>query len=155
MSINYRIPLGGGGSEPSFGSVSFSGQRTGTDGSTGSTSFSKTDQWEAPAGSDNGLATVGLAGLRPGTWRVEARSPVWVASCSVALDAGGNANVNFEQFKSGCGRGSSFPKAAPSKPIPRPRKGTPRIDEHPRPARATALDASGLDAPAVGRIAKH
>jgi len=146
VSMNYRIPLGGGGSEPSFGSVTFTGQRTDTDGTGGSASFTKTDQWEAPAGSDAGLATVGLAGLRPGAWRLEARSPVWAASCTVELDAGGNANVNFEQFKSGCGRGSTFPTAAPSKPIPRPRKRVPPIDEHPRPAEATTLGASGLDA---------
>jgi hypothetical protein len=116
VSVAYRIPLGGGGTRPSFGTVLFSGQRTGSGGQVvggeGDTSFRRSDQWEAPPGSESGLATVTVAGLAPGTWRIEARTPLWVASCDVNLTAGINASVNFEERSTGCGRGFAFPSFA-------------------------------------------
>lgn len=111
VPIAYRVLLGGGGTEASFGTILFSGRRTSPDsgGGNGETSFQRSDQWEAPPGAESALAAVTVAGLAPGTWSIEARAPQWVASCEVDLAAGINASVNFEENSSGCGRGFAFP----------------------------------------------
>jgi hypothetical protein len=146
VGINYRIPLGGGGTEPSFGSVSFTGQLTDASGTGGATSFQRSDQWDAPPGSDSGLASVNVSGLRAGTWRIEARTPVWVASCSLNLDDGGNPSVNFQQLKNGCARGSSFPQVAGKARVRRAGDKHIQVDEHPRPVDAIkGLDSDRLD----------
>ncbi|WP_404953130.1 hypothetical protein [Streptomyces sp. 147326] len=111
VSINYRTPLGGGGTQPSTGSVTFSGQLTSPAGTSdmGETSFQQTDRWEAQPGATSGNAQVNLSNLKAGTWRVEARSPLWYAVCDVVLAAGRNEFINFQQNRNGCTRGIEFP----------------------------------------------
>lgn len=111
VPIAYRVLLGGVGTKGSFGTVLFSGQRTGRDigGGNGDTSFQRSDQWEAPPGAQSALAHATVAGLAPGAWLIEARAPQWVAFCEVNLTAGINASLNFEENSSGCGRGFDFP----------------------------------------------
>ncbi|HEX5041050.1 MAG TPA: hypothetical protein VFW95_13090 [Candidatus Limnocylindria bacterium] len=111
LPMGYRIPLGGGGTETSFGTVEFSGQRTSPagGGNGAEISFTRSDQWEAPPGADFGLATVTVGNLATGTWRVTARAALWAASCDVELNSGINASVNFEERSNGCGRGFEFP----------------------------------------------
>jgi hypothetical protein len=46
--------------------------------------------------------------LRTGTWRVQASTPVWNATCEASLHAGNNP-VHFRQFRSSCVDGVGFP----------------------------------------------
>jgi hypothetical protein len=109
VAVSYRIPLGGLGTEPSFGTVSFRGNLKSSTGNEGITSFERSDDWQAPVGSDFGLATFSIANLRVGRWTIEAREPLWVASCDVDLHDGTNENVNFQRTENGCARGFNFP----------------------------------------------
>jgi len=109
VGVACRILLSGLGTQTSFGTVFFSGQRTSSGSGSGDTSFQRADQWEALPGSDSALASVTVAGLALGTWRIEARTPRWVSSCEVDLTSGINASVNFEENTPGCGRGWHFP----------------------------------------------
>jgi len=110
VGITYKIPLAGAGTEPSFGSVSFSGRLITPGGvSDGDTPFQLTDQWEASPLAQFGLASVSIANLRLGTWHVEARTPLWAAVCNVELAAGIYASINLQEFSNGCRRGFEFP----------------------------------------------
>jgi hypothetical protein len=111
VELAYRVLLGGGGTEPSFGSIQFSGRLTspGPGAGGGDSSFQRSDQWEASPGAETALAVVTAASLALGTWRFEARAPLWAASCEVVLGAGINASVNFEERANGCGRGFEWP----------------------------------------------
>jgi len=49
--------------------------------------------------------------LRTGTWRIQASTPVWSATCDVTLGAGANLlkPVHFTQYRSGCVNGVGWP----------------------------------------------
>lgn len=108
-TILWRTPIDGGLSD-SNGTVTFQGQFQSGSGSDGATTFEREIDWMAPAALDFGYANASLINLRIGTWRINAFTPRWAASCLVDLAAGTNASVNFEEFSTTCGRGFDWPR---------------------------------------------
>jgi hypothetical protein len=148
VSVNCKIPLAGDGTQSSFGTVAFTGQMTTAHGATGDTTFNKTDQWEAPMTADEALSGITVGGLRPGVWRIEARTPLWVAACTVDLDPGVNEWVNFVEQVEGCARGFTFPGAtAMLQPRPQVK------DELEAPPTVEDLPDEGLEDPAIAKVA--
>ena len=143
VTIRYRIPLLEGiGS--AFGTVHFEGLLTGPQGSTGATSFNRTDQWEAPPAATEAIASVTISGLRAGTWRIDASVPFWVAACTVDLTPGYNEWVNFSDNTAGCERGFGFPALTAS------REDRPTVENViENPPAVEDLPNEGLDEPEV------